>query len=59
MSDDIKQSLSRLDESLSYLVIPYVITSLSMSTIADVFPYEPADLLIPNGFKSLNQEDTE
>lgn len=51
MADDIKEALIRLEESLSYLVIPYVTSSLAVSTIVDVFPYEPAEALIPEGFK--------
>ena len=39
MADDIKEALERLYESLSYLVIPYVISALSVSTIVDVFPW--------------------
>jgi len=52
MADDIQESLDRLDESLSYLVIPYIISSIAVSTIVDVFPYVPAESLIPEGFKS-------
>ena len=57
MADDIQEALSRLDESLSYIVIPYVTTSLTLSTIADVFPYEPSESIIPRGFVPL--ESTE
>ncbi len=51
MADDIQEALTRLDESLSFLVVPYVVSSLAVSTIVDVFPYNPADSLIPEGFK--------
>ncbi len=51
MADDIQEALHRLDESLSFLVIPYVVSSLAVSTIADVFPYDPAESLIPEGYK--------
>jgi hypothetical protein len=57
MADDIKQALERLDESLSYIVIPYVISSLTVSTIVDVFPYEPAESIIPEGFTPVNKEE--
>ncbi len=57
MADDIKEALERLDESLSYLVIPYVISSLSVSTIVDVFPYEPSESMVPDGFVPLEKED--
>ena len=50
MADDIKEALSRLDESLEYLVIPFVVTSLAVSPIVDVFPYNPEEAQIPDGF---------
>lgn len=50
MADDIKEALQRLDESLSYLVIPYVVSSLAISIIVDVFPYNPNESKIPEGF---------
>lgn len=40
-ADDIEQALQRMEESLSFLVVPYVITSIAVSVIADVFPYHP------------------
>lgn len=40
MADDAKEALSRLDESLSYMVIPYVAMDLRRTTICDVFPYD-------------------
>ena len=54
MADDIKEALERLYESLSYLVIPYVISALSVSTIVDVFPYEPSESVVPERFTPLN-----
>ena len=57
MADDIKEALERLDESLSYLVIPYVVSALAVSTIVDVFPYEPAESMIPKGFVPVEKED--
>ena len=57
MADDIKEALGRLDESLSYLVIPYVVSALAVSTIVDVFPYEPAESMIPEGFVPVEKED--
>lgn len=56
MADDIKEALTRLDESLSFMVIPYVVSSLAVSTIVDVFPYEPSESLIPPGYVPV-QED--
>ena len=42
-ADDIEHALQRLTESLSFLVVPYVISAIAVSTIVDVFPYRPAD----------------
>lgn len=56
MADDIQEALTRLDESLSFMVIPYVISSLAVSTIVDVFPYQPSESLIPEGFTPVQQE---
>lgn len=59
MADDIKEALERLDESLSYLVIPYVVSSLAVSTIVDVFPYQPSESAIPDGYVPLKKENKE
>lgn len=56
MADDIKEALNRLDESLSFMVIPYVVSSLAVSTIVDVFPYEPSESVIPEGFVPIQNE---
>jgi len=50
MADDIQEALNRLDESLSFLVIPYVVSAITVSTIVDLFPYNPAEAPIPEGF---------
>lgn len=57
MADDIKEALQRLEEGLSFLVIPYVISSLAVSTIVDVFPYEPSESAIPEGYSPVNPEE--
>ena len=58
MADDIKEALTRLDESLEYLVIPFVVTSLAVSPIVDVFPYNPEEAQIPDGYVPVeNSED--
>lgn len=54
LADDIKQALNRLDESLSYLVIPFVVSSISVSQVADVFHYNPSEIILPPGFKPLD-----
>jgi hypothetical protein len=59
MADDINEVLKRLDESLSYLVIPYVVTAIAVSTIVDVFPYEPGESLIPEGFVPVDETTKE
>ncbi len=50
MADDIKEALARLDESLNYLVIPFVTTAIAVSPIVDVFPYEPSESVVPEGY---------
>lgn len=40
MADDINHALKRLDEGLSYMLVPYATTSIQLSTIAEVFPYD-------------------
>ena len=57
MADDIKEALERLDESLSYLVIPYVVSALAVSTIVDVFPYEPSESVVPEGFTPVEKDE--
>ena len=57
MADDIRQALERLDESLSYLVIPYVVSAVAVSTIVDVFPYNAEEAMIPDGYKAVSKED--
>lgn len=56
MADDIREALTRLDESLSYMVIPYVISSITVSNIVDVFPYEPSEAVIPEGFQPVEEQ---
>lgn len=56
MADDIHEALKRLDESLGYLVIPYVTSSMAVSTIVDVFPYDPSESAIPQGYVPLDKE---
>jgi len=51
---DMKEALQRLEDSLAFLVIPYVVTSLSVSQIADVFPYEVFNVPVPEGFRSFD-----
>ena len=59
MADNINEALNRLDESLSYLVIPYVVTAIAVSTIVDVFPYEPSESMVPEGFVPVDETTKE
>jgi hypothetical protein len=54
-ADDMKEALQRLEESLAFLVIPYFIASVSVSLIADVFPYEIFNVPIPEGMRSFDE----
>ena len=56
MADDIKEALQRLEKSLEFLVIPYVVSALAVSTIVDVFPYEASESQIPSGYVPLDKE---
>lgn len=40
-ADDIEEALRQLNEALSFLVVPYVVSAIAVSTIVDVFPYKP------------------
>lgn len=53
-ADDIKQALQRLEDGLSYILVPYQTTSLAVSTIVDVFPYF-ADQTVPANLKPLKE----
>ena len=44
-ADDIQEALTRLEESLSFLIVPYVVSAISVSQIADVFPYVPGQVI--------------
>jgi hypothetical protein len=59
MADDIQEALDRLEESLSFLVIPYVVSAMAVSTIVDVFPYVPSESIIPERFKPVTDFITE
>lgn len=61
-ANDIKQALKRLEEGLSYILVPYEITALSVSNIYDVFPYfgDDAKKQIPSNLKLIvTDEQTE
>jgi hypothetical protein len=54
-ADDIKQALQRLEEGLSYILVPYQTTALTLSPIIDVFPYfeDEATKAIPASLKPI------
>jgi hypothetical protein len=47
MANDIKDALKQLEDGLSYMLIPYVLTVIQLSTIAEVFPYIPSEKIQP------------
>lgn len=55
-ADDIKQALQRLEEGLSYIVVPYQITLLVLSPIVDVFPYFDENKAIPSNLNPIEKE---
>ena len=57
-ADDLKEALSRLEECLSYMVVPYYVTGLNLSNIVDVFPYSPK-VAIPGNLRPLEDASSE
>ncbi len=50
-ADDFKEAFKRLEEGLSYILVPYQTNSMALSTIVDVFPYfkeEQQEVLPPH-----------
>jgi hypothetical protein len=56
-ADDIKEALQRLEEGLSYILVPYQTTSLAICNIVDVFPYfeDSANAPVPANLKPLKE----
>lgn len=56
-ADDFKEALQRLEEGLSYILVPYHTTSMALSTIVDVFPYFAGDQPqeVPSNFKRIEK----
>lgn len=44
MADDINHAMKRLEEGLSYMLVPFVATSIQLSTISEVYPYDDVEL---------------
>ena len=59
-ADDFKQALQRLEEGLSYILVPYQISAMNLSTIVDVFPYfqDEAEQPLPPHLKRVEPEET-
>ena len=59
-ADDFKQALQRLEEGLSYILVPYHTTAMSLSTVVDVFPYfkDEVDQPLPPHLKRIEPEET-
>ncbi len=55
-ADDFKEAFQRLEEGLSYILVPYQTTAMSLSNIADVFPYFQDETVkpLPDHLKPLN-----
>ncbi|MGV8091128.1 MAG: DUF4494 domain-containing protein [Mangrovibacterium sp.] len=55
-ADDFKEAFQRLEEGLSYILVPYQTTSMSLSSIVDVFPYFQDETVkpLPENLKPLN-----
>lgn len=61
-ADDFKEALQRLEEGLSYILVPYHTTSMALSPIVDVFPYFADDQQqVPSHLKLMKdvQESTD
>lgn len=60
-ADDFKQALQRLEEGLSYILVPYQISAMNLSTIVDVFPYfqDETEQPLPPHLKRIEPEEPE
>lgn len=58
-ADDIQQALDRTKEGLSYILVPYSVTSITLTNIVDVFPYfeDEASQQIPSNLKPIKTAD--
>lgn len=56
-ADDFKEALQRLEDGLSYILVPYNTTAMALSSIVDVFPYfaDEQPQVVPNHFKKLEK----
>lgn len=42
-ADDMDKALANLNEGLSYILVPFEVTSITLTTVCDVFPYFSED----------------
>lgn len=58
-ADDFKQALERLEEGLSYILVPYHTTAMSLSPVVDVFPYfkDEVNQPLPPHLKRIEPEE--
>ncbi len=58
-ADDFKEAFQRLEEGLSYILVPYHTTAMSLSNIVDVFPYfqEEKPEQLPPHLKRIEPEE--
>lgn len=58
-ADDLKQALERLEEGLSYILVPHEVTGLALSPIIEVYPYVAGEDAIPSNLKPLTRAEEE
>lgn len=60
MADDINDGLKKLEKGLEYMLVPYAVTSIALSPIAEVFPYfedeELKDKIVTKDVEAENEE---
>ncbi len=52
--EEFKEAFLRLEKELEYMVIPYTVTSMTVSPILEVFPYEEQ---APEGFRPMTESE--
>lgn len=53
--EEFKEAFMRLEKELEYMVIPYTVTSMVLSPILDVYPYEEQ---APEGFRPMTATES-
>ncbi|MFV0505553.1 MAG: DUF4494 domain-containing protein [Bacteroidales bacterium] len=57
LADDIKESINRLEESLDYLLVPFVISQVGISNIMDILPIDENE--IPSNLRPISEVDNQ